>query len=345
MKTLEKAEADALCTIVLLGYCQSKKKTPTFVYELKSKEDYSKVKSIFNGLGVQITIQEALPKTENAVIIAETSRTAYYGSNKKIISDIENRLNRSLEKLTEDNLFGAYIGGRSTIAAIELIGSSIIQQYRPRYRAVDSDIEDRYSKAIKNTRGVSGILRENYIPQIDKVKIRLELEPFEPEENSGVRPGFQDQYLPGHLFKSIHGMVASMILFAFVDDKNAFNFELAYSRGTTKVASCFPCCAFMTANGVPPSATHLGRGDNWNLPDPNLRNVTYLKKPWVEKINEWYQMGMKVLADKRKTTAWHDMGFSGSDVHEVFLEALTFEGPFTQKVIDTTFEEQKVSGG
>lgn len=101
-----------------------------------------------------------------------------------------------------------------------------------------------------------------------KVKITLEKDYIEEP------PRFEDN----KLFGSIHGLVRAIITYGLTEtgtysDTYATCCELALSARTNKVASCIPCSIFAAANGTPAAYTHLGRGDNWNFPNPNSNST------------------------------------------------------------------------
>jgi hypothetical protein len=85
------------------------------------------------------------------------------------------------------------------------------------------------------------------------------------------------------------------------------------------------------------TSTHLGRGDNWAIPDFSLEKKTLqtgLKDVWRTAIIGHYQNGLKLCKSgfgsingmKTKIDA------SGAPIPDIFLEALTFEGSFLDKM-------------
>lgn len=150
----------------------------------------------------------------------------------------------------------------------------------------------------------------------------------------------EDEYKEGYLFKSYHGMIKAMTTFMpdFKRTENFF-FEIALTSDTSKVSSCFPCSTFMYANNNLPTSTHLGRGDNWSIPD----GAVYLKRPWEEKIIEWYENGRKIMGDKNQKSEgvkmWEEFmnqfSIDHQQIPDVFLESLTFERSFTERINNT----------
>jgi hypothetical protein len=117
----------------------------------------------------------------------------------------------------------------------------------------------------------------------------------------------------------------------------SFLFEIELPTNINKISSCFPCCTYMTANGVPPSSTHLGRGDHWNIPSDASGNPPFGRTAWEGLINTWYQAGKKLLGNSTPAifaTAFKALAaYEQGQIPAIFLEALTFEGNFTDKII------------
>ncbi|WP_271952476.1 hypothetical protein [Ruegeria faecimaris] len=59
-----------------------------------------------------------------------------------------------------------------------------------------------------------------------------------------------------------HGMIQA-IYKAYHLGPHCTPYEITVGDCTTKLASCFGCTMFMTANGYPPTSTHLGRAESW----------------------------------------------------------------------------------
>jgi hypothetical protein len=119
-------------------------------------------------------------------------------------------------------------------------------------------------------------------------------------------------------------------------DKSKFIFEIALGENTTKVSSCFPCSTFMAANDIPASSTHLGRGDNWNIPT----DAYEMRKNWEKQINLWYSTAKGLLQAKSNAKTNNLLAMMANNHREqnvpaIFLEALTFERPFTERIKNT----------
>jgi hypothetical protein len=77
-----------------------------------------------------------------------------------------------------------------------------------------------------------------------------------------VQPEYTLDDEHGNIVGYTHGMVQAIYVSAQTGPW-CTPFEIAVGTKTTKLASCFPCTTFMYANGFPPSAIHIGRGESW----------------------------------------------------------------------------------
>ena len=138
------------------------------------------------------------------------------------------------------------------------------------------------------------------------------------------------------LFFSYHGMIKAMTYEGNLDASGAsVYFELALTNDTEKVSSCFPCATFMTANGLPPSSTHLGKGDNWGIPGRGSSSSDLVSK-WECKIRSWYASGEAHLSPDLSKSIRSIGNLSEDDfknaLPDIFLESLTFEKSFTDRI-------------
>jgi hypothetical protein len=96
----------------------------------------------------------------------------------------------------------------------------------------------------------------------------------------------------------IHGMVSAIVKSVSVGPWCA-PYELATGTETTKMASCFACTTYMYATGFPPSSTHLGRGESWIPPKPELESGEQ-----IEGIQEYFNKFDKTVMSSLNTR-WH----------------------------------------
>jgi hypothetical protein len=321
--------ADALCTLISLGFAKDIKTLSKFEYDKDGDlAKYQKVVDKFKDVGVDISIGKSVAKETFPIIIATTSRI---NQTDPTVLDTETKLSRDLDRLVKSldlsGLYGAYIGGYSSVSRIELVGASNLALYAPTYRAAtDPAIKTAYENAVTVSNKVIDLLKEyNSITggkKVDGVTISIPL----------INDKVTTAYSTGKVFKSYHGMIEAMIKYGTVFDPNTFIFEIACSSTTSKVSSCFPCSTFMSAQGTPPSSIHLGRGDNWNIPDSCSKSM---KDSWNESIKTWYASGMASVS----LDAWNSFisdytttNVSNQLIPDMFLEALTFESSFTDKI-------------
>lgn len=331
---MNKQKADMLCTAMVLGYALDTRRV--FQYENEDdREGYEKVKDLFKRMNVVIDISQSRSKQTFPIIVAQTGHTSSSSSEEAL--DVEKNLSTYLERQYKQSsfqkdhkLFGAYIGGYSTVSTIQLLGASMLEQYAPTYRdADDSSVRKSYEAARKVSNEVIRFLTEVSKKHTDGMTIngtKISIVDLSKE--------IKEEYTKGHLFKSYHGMVLSMLRYSGTNDKLAFNLEIAFSKDTTKVSSCFPCTTFMEANQRPASSVHLGRGDNWNLP---AKGSVQMRSEWEKIIRKWYDNGVNHLIKNNKASEdfLEFMGHFKNNVPDLFLTALTFEDPFTKRIINS----------
>lgn len=131
-------------------------------------------------------------------------------------------------------------------------------------------------------------------------------------------------------------MIQVMSQFSLRPEDSDAMFEVALGSNTTKVSSCLPCSLFMMANGRPASSTHLGRGDNWGIP---ANCPEELINKWKEHVKEYYKEGLKLFERSAREYPVIDMLMfdfpAGPTIPDFFLEALTFESKFTDRIKKT----------
>lgn len=144
-------------------------------------------------------------------------------------------------------------------------------------------------------------------------------------------------YAEKHLFASCHGMILAIYDYGYYPEKEGVCAELALGKDTRKAASCLPCSLFISANGFPASATHLGRGDNWNYPLHQGNHLMTIN--WKKAAYHACQTGLtKLPALGMEFTGILEQGLlieenPEKEIPLLFLEALTFEGSFIKKMI------------
>jgi hypothetical protein len=94
----------------------------------------------------------------------------------------------------------------------------------------------------------------------------------------------------------------------------------------------------MSANDRAATSTHLGRGDNWSIPSGA---ADCLQKKWATAVECHYKNGLALCGSQFPKIVDMDKAinkeFSGStsSIPKVFLEALTFEDSFIDRMNNT----------
>lgn len=272
---------------------------------------------------------------------------------------ILNRLERKVNEFSSIPLRGAYVGGALSVGSAELLDPSVLYWYDPDYRtpppkesgeAERRKLETSYKDAVSVTETVQSFLGSvfsegktlkgsgTFIRQSDERPLSASVR---------ARPTGSD------LFASVHGMTQSIIHYSRGCDPNRVNIELALSRDTCKVASCIPCSLFMWANGTPATAPHFGRGDNWNFPSDVFGQIRKCSGPdglaplagypyaksWMKHVWRAYDAGRACFTGKPKSWISEDLAFAlalgRENIPQMFLEALTFESSFLNKMLGT----------
>jgi hypothetical protein len=330
MSFLTKELADTLCTAIALGFVKTDGSKTLIQYaNAKEQTDYITVKNKFLALGVTLSISESVSQSETAYIVAKTSKVPSNDYSKDLTSDYWKYLQAITKSANalETAPYGAYIGGMSTVNKLFLIGPSNLDQYNPVYRAADdANVGVAYANAVKATNSALDCLKKD-TPAVKPTGLSLDF----TDLNSTISVPFQN----GKLIKSYHGMIQAIVKYQTTIDTNSFIFEISLGNNTSKISSCFPCCTLMTANNTPPTSTHFGRGDNWNIP-PNCNS----RSAWESKITSYYESGiqsMSMSTNKKANNLTEALRINAvaSKIPSVFLEALTFESKFTEKIIST----------
>jgi hypothetical protein len=310
------------------------------LFEYDEVADYTKyyaVQKYFSTYDVNIKIGLSKPQSEMPFIFGLNDGGAFEpdeGKKREIIdafAGVIESMQSAANERGDDAPKGAYIGGiitrEETGWYFDVAGASSLELYPPVYRiTTDAEwikIKEAYERAVNATN--------------DAVKIVSEAGKSHFDDKSK----FGTNYEKEHLFKSCHGMVRAMDVFndpEISKVQELYYVEFALGKNTAKVSSCVPCSIFMTSYGKPASSTHLGRGDNWNFPSQGS-NLAREKETWEKKIIEYYKKGMPLLLEpERPITVLVDTlaknGVQYNEIPDVFLEALTFEKSFTDRIID-----------
>lgn len=354
---LNKKLADAICTTVTLGFMQRETaktgvKTKFAFEKNDEKEMHEKLAARINSLSDKqiVSFQQMDDKLVQPFVIAQTKKMNE--DNRAGFADLINHRNKLVQLLSNKNnrpvpFYGAYISGCiNGNNTVELSETSSLKLYkRPdgsqgwRIEGLENrTVMNSYNAAKDTTNAINKFLYEHLTEHnsFNDIKFRLS------QEHSPEPQIFQENYL----FGSIHGLVNAIIRYNLTDsgvgsDTLATCCELALSDDTTKVASCIPCSIFASSNNTPAPYTHLGRGDNWNLPDPleGLYNFDIKKKQWEKYVTECFSEGY-VLLCKKLNKQLQDLSAvaelsTDRQKAEIFLHSLTFEDKFINRMNNT----------
>ena len=342
-KKLDASLADAIATLVATGFilqnnaAEGLKKT-TLGYEDKSdKEKHDEVTALLDGAGIEVRFSLLPSKAEQPCIFGKTPKVYTTAVLKGIVDDLGSIVDKlELEANSKHNIapYGAYIGAKSSVSTIQFVGPSDLALYPPRIRAApgsgDDTVKKAYDKAVQATNRALQIMRDVNGRDLKNRNVKI--------STATLIGDVTAPYTAGYLFKSYHGMINAMANFLSTQTSEDVFLELALGGNTKKVASCVPCSLFMSANGHPASATHFGRGDNWNIPP---KTASANKSAWESMVTDCYAAGKQHFSSKKcskYTKALNAVEYAdtaGFSIPEIFLEALTFESPFLCKIKST----------
>ena len=381
---LTREQADALCTVITLGFIiESKKPNPhnSYIIFQESRAQgnpatvdehhllqakLAKLAKLADPSALfKFKTQYGTDKPEQPIIMAQTRKSPvqndFTANERKIFQDLENEINSADSELP---LRGAYVGGLVTVSGTKLLDPSILYWYTPEHRSLPNTEAERSSsqegqgkkllteedKAVFVSTTVKKFIDSKLANRVMKYgDASVSQEP----ERVGSDVVLRRPNKGGYLFASVHGMTQSIIQYRRNYDTNNVCIELALGRDTCKVASCIPCSIFMWSNNTPATATHFGRGDNWNFPTEDfekMRRSPTAALPehvtnWMRHVRLAYNVGKEYFPTKRSSeeqSFWpsEDLLFvlNKLDIEEVpqlFLEALTFEGSFLDKILST----------
>lgn len=271
----------------------------------------------------------------------------------EVVQIAETAINSLIEP--SNRFRGAYIGGfiNDEDQQISLIGPSSLYIRDRMYLAPDNppptSIVQSFIEYNKVVQGTKTFLR-NAVPTFDTKNPHYKDIVTYPDLTDELilegQPGDDQRILDEHkIFSSCHGLVTSMChhsTFGVTHLDEGVCIELSLSDDTCKSASCIPCAIFAASQGSPASAVHFGRGDYWNLPAPSIRKQF---SPSIEEnwrsfvIASFKYVSLEILRQGHfnpVTTQMASLIANPDDmvaIPEMFLDALTFEGPFIKKMI------------
>ena len=308
----------------------------------KTVQEHKEIQKLLANVGCNVDIKEALPSSHLPFVGAKhggmtIDEFSQWAKDFKLVVD-------QLQKVAGTPLRGAYIGGLYNVTqkTISFVGASELEIYHPIYREIDTHEQERISTAYKNAAETTNQSLEcirrvgeqfkslkHYIPE-EYLSGKKTPDTITKEllESLGILDG-------KFLFKSNHGMTQAIMQFGNTMGKEQMCVEFALSAGTTKIASCIPCSIFMEASDMPATATHLGCGDNWSIPNLEKQRGHMLVRQWQEYVNSCYNKGCELLRPKYSTLLATLGTITPGILPDVFLEALTYEKPFIERMMNT----------
>lgn len=363
---INREQADALCTVITLGFIIKSKEKPPYnsyiiYHEGEEKDEETEARHLLlreklmklagQDALFEFNTQYAADKSKQPIIMAQTRKGVLQGDFSASERKIFNKLEENINQFDTGKLKGAYVGGLLAIGSSELLGPSILDWYESRHRKLSpqqkAEIDTSYHNASCVSEDVQAFLDNTLGERPVKDNGTTVRQAKEGLMRASVKEKPDEDPNKSYLFASVHGMTQSIIRYHQTVDNNMVNIELALSKGTCKVASCIPCSIFMWSNGTPASATHFGRGDNWNFPITDLKKMredptgvlpVYVAR-WIEHVREAYDTGKAYFPTGSDSWISDDLccalKFDSKEVPQLFLEALTFEGSFLDKMLNT----------
>jgi hypothetical protein len=336
---LTRENADALCTIITFGFFYSEGNRVIVQSEPQKDgspkidaEEYDKILDSYYKISqpcVRIYRDLSLHKEYLPYVLAKNPGDDDGIQAQKGLTNVTEFIEELFERIREYRMqpYGAYIGGRYDMNSkkVTIVGPSAMRQYSPVYRDITGEEEIEIETSFNNSKN-SSITSWECLQRVNPFP-GVELDPIDEAFDNG------EPYLYG-LFESYHGMVQAIS--KYPQPNNDVLFEIALGNSTTKVGACIPCSIFMFATGRLPSSVHLGRGDNWNIPytcHPELR------EKWEKKVIEYFNAGISIFNSYsqpfKRIKFWQDYNYQTDFIPYMFLEALTFEDKFTEKIRKT----------
>lgn len=334
--------AEAMCTVIAVGFIQSQTSGPRTVFgydtgALESeKKNHATLEGALHRLGVEVAINQFVDKRQEPMILAKRPETYEQAILEGAVEPFRTFVALAEREINSGDWGepprGAYIGGIMDLGSIWLAGPSDVALAKPpRHRELTAEQAGEMKKAFDNACNATNKAWD-FIESEATRSITWNNKTYVTPDTRGKK--VTDTYDPQCLFQSVHGMVRAIMEFGAHLGDAGICFELALGNRTNKVASCLPCSLFMSACGTPATSTHLGCGDNWNFP-----STFWKRADWEQAVKTHFQAGVNILkaqgTEAEKRVARNMEGVPEAVVPEAFLEALTFEGPFLLKMMRT----------
>lgn len=363
----------AIIALGFVGQNEKEDRTNRVLYlydDDKNKEQHKKLADILqNKFGINIAVKMENAKDTNMKVhpfiyalpygnVNEPRRLTYdeVKVNERAILDVINITETAVNSLiSPSNHFrGAYIGGFIDYKSseISLIGPSSLylrdRMYLEPNNPLPASVVESFIESANVTTNIKKFLKKGS-PLFNTKEKNYETIVIAPDLTDALisegNPNDDQRILDeGKIFSSCHGLVTSMYYHSDVGRDHLNDgvcIELSLSNDTCKSASCIPCAIFAASQGAPASAVHFGRGDFWNLPAASIRNScnpkfeenwrSFVMACFTSASAEILERG-NIVPETIKTMAKLE---DPQAVPEMFLDALTFEGSFIDKMINS----------
>lgn len=328
---MNKEQADALCTIITLGFLADKntRHIPCIYDDDADRGIHDELMQILNPYNITInpSLQNAKDRTTGRKILPfiyalpeEDARNQDYilaiQLESENILDIAQLMETSADSIVDpnhrDDFRGAYIGGFIDFEQkqLSLLGPSSL--YTRPYQYINPDgtdwsiIYDSYAHVttalkdllINSSETLSS--DENIDGAYSKIIVSADvttqlIQTGAPEDRAHLTA-------KSRTIASCHGLVTSIYHHAH-NPQPGVCIEFSLSNGTCKSASCIPCAIFASSQKTPASQFHFGRGDFWNLPEPSIRERldANIEATWRAYVIKCCEKGLNEILKVEKT--------------------------------------------
>lgn len=338
---MNKAQADALCAIIALGFIGQNQREPEtgrtlYIYDNNADAaQHNRLRELLGrkfGIDITSNLQNARDTTGRKILpfiyalpYKTGERLDFFTA---VTAEADNILSIAQQAEDQVNLIagpndfrGAYIGGFIDFERKELslIGPSSL--YVRDFEHIDPaalDFDPTMAAIYTNFNDVTTRLKDfltNQAPALysgvnfDDAYCEIIIAPDLTEEliSEGTPDDIRLLEAKRKVIASCHGLVTSMYYHSDVSADHLNKgvcIEFSLSNGTCKSASCIPCAIFAAAQGTPASQVHFGRGDFWNLPKPAVRNAlnAELEKNWRAFVTACYISASQEILELEEET-------------------------------------------
>jgi hypothetical protein len=371
--TTPKSDAQVIITAAVLGFVElHATENAPFAFGYDHTAESSK-KAVMDS--VLLKLNEALKKSgsKNKCVVVSTPSYGQYQTPKNLIRpEVSNVIHAGRAGLTGPQK-GYFTGIRNAAdkgASLQYVGpgayTGCVYEIYKGGVSLDGDLSKTFS-TMQDEAHVMGFGKGRWVPSKDYPEHELTMKnhgfiggltgqgPLRKNKmdmNHKVPSAWVKVELAGYVHGMIRGMYYQQELIEAKKCDSSRVCEIAVST-TTKLASCFACSVFMTANGKPASFTHLGRADSWTV-EANDHIATgtpilgraHCNDKWAKECRLILLKGIDIMQKQGPLTATGSKSFKllaemrqkldddkeGYKSANLFLDAITVHGKFTKSV-------------